>query len=127
MQLILVMHSPKRSNAGNKYFQMNVYGKSVSVTVNPRFAAHKKAAKIDGVPNKQPAWLLQVRDDAGKLQHSGTGAAWEMWRKDGRCYQGNMLIDDKKYLVDIRRIGEVSEEKFELQITPQEEVQLDQL
>lgn len=112
-----ILTSPRKSKAGNLCFDALVDAKEIIVTVNSRWNEENKKT--------QPSFILQAKDDKGTVQYSGKGAAWCMTRKEGRVHQGNIIINDETFLVDIRRITGTT--NFELQLTPQTEIPLDNL
>jgi hypothetical protein len=116
------MTNQRTSQAGNLYYDVTLLAK-LRVTINGRWKAAQEHAKATDTKNKEPSFVLQVVDDKGTTQHSGKGAAWMFIRKEGKVHQGNMIINDVSYLVDIRR----EDSEFVLQLTPREEISLSSL
>ena len=112
----------RTSQAGNKYYEVDLLAK-MRVTINRKWKGAHEEAKASKTKNKEPSFVLQVVDDKGKEQHSGKGAVWMFIRKEGKVHQGNMIINDVSYLVDIRR----EDSEFVLQLTPREEISLSSL
>lgn len=118
------MHSTRltqqrTSQAGNLYYEVDLLAK-IRITINSRWKAAHDFATFTQTKNKEPSFVLQVVNDKGTTQHSGKGATWMFVRKEGRVHQGNMIINDVSYLVDIRR----EDSEFVLQLTPREEISL---
>ena len=117
-------HEMKLSRAGNKYFKVTFQQRDLYITINPRWKQAEHEAKAENIKNKQPVWLLQAEYSDHGGTFDGTGAAWAMIRKDGKCYQGNFILEGVTYLIDIKRNTPTS---FELTLTSQVEVSIDDI
>lgn len=124
MNAILNHHEMQQSKAGNKYWKVTFQQRGLYLTINPRWKQAEHEAKAEGIKNKQPVWLLQSEYTESTANFDGTGAAWAMIRKSGKCYQGNFLLEGVTYLVDIKRNSPTS---FELVLTSQDEVSIDDI
>lgn len=122
---VTLNHSDMReSKAGNKYFKTTFQSRDLYITVNPRWKQAELESVREGIKNKQPVWLLQAEYSESTANFDGTGAAWAMIRRDGKCYQGNFVLEGVTYLVDIKRNSPTS---FELVMTSQEAVSIDDI
>ena len=124
MNITLNHSDMQQSRSGNKYFKVTFMQRGLYLTINPRWKQAEHEAKAEGIKNKQPVWLLQAEYTDSTVNFDGTGAAWAMTRKEGRVYQGNFILEGVTYLVDIKRS---SPSTFELVLTSQEEVSIDDI
>ena len=124
MNITLNHSDMKQSRSGNKYFKVTFMQRGLYLTINPRWKQAEHEAKAEGIKNKQPVWLLQAEYTDSTANFDGTGAAWAMTRREGRVYQGNFILEGVTYLVDIKRS---SPSTFELVLTSQEEVSIDDI